>query len=146
MTFEQADKLTQRIIAFMRQQGGHYPYRTDEYLQWCVLSTLATGQFIIRIDGKGIRYFACWYWLDDEQLEKILPENPEHRTRPTNINSGPNLYLPEVVSRGETGDTLEIMKKIRKRTGRVFKNAYWHRYQHDNQFRKYRKEPCNGWR
>lgn len=146
MTFEQADKLAQRIITFMRKMGGPYPDLSDEYLQWCVLGALSTRQFVLRIDAKGIRYFACWWWLDDLQLERMKPEDPGLRIRPVNIRSGPNLYVAEVASRGEPGDGRQLIRRIRTLTSKHFKNAYWHRVQSGNKFRTFRKESQNGWR
>jgi|LGVE01.1.fsa_nt_gb hemolysin-activating ACP:hemolysin acyltransferase len=126
MTFEQADKLAQQIIAFMRQMGGPYTDLSEEYLQWTVLGALSTGQFVLRIDGKGIRYFACWWWLDDEQLGLVKPEDPTHRIRPQNIRSGPNVYVAEVASRGEPGDGTQLVRRIYKKVKPHMKNAYWH--------------------
>ena len=125
MTFEQADRLTARIIAFMIEQGGPYPTMDLAYLQRCILETLARNQFVIRIDKKGIRYFANWFWLDDEALEGFTSENPEERVYP-DIDCGDRLYVCEVVSRGEAGDAREMIRRIRQKCEKRQKGTFWH--------------------
>lgn len=140
MTFEQADTLTERIIAFMRERGGPYTDMPQDHLQWVILSTLSANQFVIRIDREGIRYFACWLWLSDRDMDGIRPAAPGHRILPTTVNTGLNLYVAEVVSRGEPGDAVQMIRRIRKRCEHLAKNAYWHQYTRNNRLCRLWKE------
>lgn len=134
MTFEQADNLTERIIAFMRERGGPYTDMPQDHLQWVILSTLSANQFVIRIDREGVRYFACWLWLNDRDMDGIRPIAPERRVRPSAVNTGINLYVAEVVSRGEPGDAVQMIRRIRKRCEAISKNTYWHQPKRNHRF------------
>lgn len=135
MTFEHADNLCARIIAFMRKRGGPYTDMPQDYLQWVILTTLAANQFVVRIDRHGVRYFACWFWLDDTDMERA-----KRRERPENIHGGNNLYVAEVVSRGEPGDAVQMIRRIRKRCEHLAKNAYWHQHTRNNRLCRLWKE------
>jgi hemolysin-activating ACP:hemolysin acyltransferase len=127
MTFEQADILCARIIAFLRGLGGPYTEMAEDYLQWAVLSALATGQYVLRIDRRGIRYFACYWMLDREDLAAFLPTDPHQRVRPEKIVGGSLMYVAEVGSRGEPGDAREMIRRLRQREERHgSKGVYWH--------------------
>lgn len=125
MTFDQADTLCGRIIAFLRSLGGPYPEMDEGYLQRVVLECLATRQFVLRIDREGIRYFACWWWLDRERLDAFLSDDPEQRVFPDDIRSGPFFYVVEVGSRGEDGDARQMIRRLRN-AAKGMQESYWH--------------------
>jgi hemolysin-activating ACP:hemolysin acyltransferase len=122
MDFEQADKLCTRIIDFSVEQGGPYPDMDKGYLQWVILSALGSSQFVIKIDRQGIRYFACWWWMNQEALDDF------HATReiPRSIDCGNLLYVAEVISRGVKNDAREMIRRIRKSCELFTIKAYWH--------------------
>lgn len=126
MTFEQADVLTERIIAFLIGTGGPYPNMDLAYLQQSVLMSLAAGQFVLRIDKKGIRYFANYWMLDKEQLEAFLPVIADHRVMPTNVASGDYMYVADVGSREEAGDARKLIRRLRQKEEHRVKGVYWH--------------------
>ena len=67
-------------------------------------------------------------------------ERAKRRERPENIHGGNNLYVAEVMSRGEPGDAVQMIRRIRKRCEHLAKNAYWHQYTRNNRLCRLWKE------
>lgn len=128
MTFEQADRLCGKIITFARSMGGPYPDMDENYLVWTILSTLGAGQFVLRIDSKGIRYFANWYKVNADDLEKV-----KRLETPSSICGGEFVYVAEVISRGEPGDAAHMIRRIRK-MNKGHKGAFWHQAHRNSRF------------
>jgi hemolysin-activating ACP:hemolysin acyltransferase len=139
MTFEQADNLTERIIAFLISTGGPYPDISLDYLQRSVLMSLAAGQFIMEEDEKGIRYFISYWMLDKESLEEFLPVMSDHRIMPTNAVSGDYMYVSEVGSRGEVGDARKMIRRLRQKEEHRIRGCYWHQHKRNNRVCKCRE-------
>ena len=118
MTFEHADKLCAKIVAFMIKCGNTYTVDRVRELQRIVIVSLATGQFVIRIRGDGsIRYFACFWFVDD--IESITQEN---RVMPKDTTIGKDMFVAEVASDGERGNTIDMIRRLLPlKRG----NAYW---------------------
>jgi len=118
MTFEQADKLCAKIVTFMIKCGNTYTTDRIGELQRMAIVSLATGQFVIRMRGDGsIKYFAAFWFVDD--INSVIQEDPE---MPSDTTSGQDMYVAEVASDGERGNTTDMIRRLwslRK------SNVYW---------------------
>jgi hemolysin-activating ACP:hemolysin acyltransferase len=125
MKFKEADKLCARIIRFMRKQGGPYITADQDYLQWVVLTALATKQYELKQDEKGIVYFICWWWLDQESLDDFAALNDDERVQPSSVCCGPHLYGVDCVARkGHGFEMTRTIKNLFKNNGQ---SIQWHR-------------------
>lgn len=125
MHFEEADTLCTRIIEFMREQGGPYEDADESELTWVILMALATQQYDMREDEKGIVYFICWWWLDKESLEDFLSLDPNERIQPESICCGPYLYGADCVAR--KGHGFEMVRKLKSLFKDKAASINWHR-------------------
>ena len=139
MTFEHADKLCAKIVAFMIKCGRNYTVDRTGELQRIIIVSLATGQFVIRMRGDGsIRYFACFWFTDD-----IDSVTQEERVMPSDTTIGKDMFVAEVASDGERGNTIDMIRRLLPlKRG----NAYWVRVKPNKptkvykDFRLHRKE------
>lgn len=108
MTFKHADKLCAKIVAFMLKCGRNYTIDRLGELQHIVIVSLATGQFVIRMRGDGsIRYFACFWFVDD--IDSVLATDS---VIPEETTVGPNMYVAEAASDGRSGNTVDMVRRL----------------------------------
>lgn len=128
LTFEQADKLCDEIVDFLRRSGGYYQ-QMDEYigiLQTNVLLCLATRQFILHRNEIGsITGFICWWYIKPEDITYIRSFK-----RPSDITSGDLMYVVECGIMGEKMAALvrDARKFVRK--GVTWYNSNRERFEH----------------
>ena len=108
--FEEADALCSEILDFLLDCGGVYKEVTA-HLQEVVLTSIATGQYVIYRDPQGSISHWLAYW-------KILPYDIEdiEEIKPINITLGTVLYIAEHGNKdGRHGMTM-IIKELRRRS------------------------------
>lgn len=119
----------------MVQQGGAYRHPDIGHLQWVILTALATGQYDLKEDSKGIVYFICWWKLDAETLRRVMAEEI---TKPADTLTGPHIYGVECVARAGHGQEMTHTIKGLYRSGAPSIN--WHRRTKDVRIVSFSKE------
>lgn len=122
MTFEEADAICSELITWLRSRGGPYPTMDEGYLQTVILSALATGQYVMKRDDEDIRYFACYWLLDQASFDAF----DAARTLPKSFNCGTIMYVAEVASRGVKGDSRELIHRLNDLTREQRAAICWH--------------------
>lgn len=128
MTEQEVNELYLEIVEFMESLD----YEVDEDVQKNIILALASGQYSIgRSRRKNIKWFTCWWKLDEHGLDCVL-----HRLRPPYIVGGNNLYGVEFAVK--PGFIKDACKDFRKK-GAPYTGIYWHRYK-NNRLKAY---PCH---
>lgn len=127
MIFATCDKIFPVIRDFLVKQGGPYKKGVSRRTEENIIMGLATGQFVIKIKGGCIQWFACWRRFDDaERAEsRIWHEDPLQ---------GEHVCIMEAAC---TGSGIRAMvKAIRKKT-KGLQGVCWHRPAKKDKFHHY---------
>lgn len=107
------------ICDFLVSCGGNY-HRVTATLQEKVLLCLASRQFVIKIKDNDIKYFCCWFRVDEEGMDCL-----KERILPTNVFEGDRVYICELgLSKGQS--IKEVINRLYKQNPDA-KEAFWHR-------------------
>lgn len=115
MTGDEMSSLLDEVCSFLKSCGGPYEVITAE-MQVNLIYSLASGQYVIKYNGQGTEYFAAYWRIHEQDLPEI-----EQRKRPSDIYTGPLIYVVEAASRNGSFDMVRNMKD----TGAT--EALWHR-------------------
>ena len=120
MTFKEADSLCTRICNFLHSFGGVYENITPN-VEKSILQALASGNYVMKEDERGILYFASYWRVHPEDVEKI-----KHRQTPTDIRRGSVVYVSEAGNRMGKPGMAEIVRRLREQAVGM-KGLFWHR-------------------
>lgn len=108
MVFSVADRLCTAIEDFLIECGGIYEKENGE-LEKTLLEALRLGQFVIKINDKGVRYFACYWLIKPEDVFLVM-----NRVHPVDVSHGSIVYILEAASKeGLKGVILALKRKLK---------------------------------
>ncbi len=121
MTFEQADKLFTLIMESYGEQTGLGQTERN------IIHGLGTGQFVIKIKKGKVKWFATYWRLSKEDVERVKQAEPA-----TDVCHGEFIYITEaVVITGKQG-MKEMISALRAKAQSRW--AYWHRHKKGSKF------------
>lgn len=109
----------QLIINFLISCGGGYKNGVSELTQYAVFHCLGSGQYLIGFDGKGIKYFVCYWRVKPEDIEGL-----KERVIPYDLTTGTIMYVCECACR-DKNDMMEVRRLLRLE-GKGMKQVFWH--------------------
>lgn len=117
--FKEADKLCSEIIAFLLDCGGIY-CSENEHIQYVVLNSIATGQYVLYRDDLGkISHWLAYWKIAPEDIETI-----EDGIRPLNLTDGSVLFVVEHGNKEGRSGMTKIIKELRHRA-KGMQGVFW---------------------